>query len=446
MLPVTNLLNYVKKNHLFNPGDRLLAAVSGGRDSVLLVHLLKQAGIGFGIAHCNFQLRTEEADAEQQFTKNLANTLGAPFYTHNFDTKSYAREQGISTQMAARDLRYAWFEELRAGFNYDYIAVAHHQNDSIETILLNLTRGTGIAGMHGILPKNGLIVRPMLFLSREEVDDIVDQEHIAYLDDSSNSTSKYARNKIRLEVIPKLKELNPKLEETFEKNIAHFMDLEQLLQSQLEKLKQNLFSNEGEDIHISIIGLKNLHPKQLLLFGLFNAYGFTGENINDLISAFDKHSGRRFESPGYLLVLDRDRLILTKRNREVIKSVLIKENDHEVEYAGYTLNVLHDDSPLIVSGNPLAVSVDATGLIFPLTLRSWAEGDHFYPLGMGGRKKLSDFFVNQKVPLHQKQQIPVLVNGNGDIIWLGGYRLDERYKVSEHTKKVIIFELYKLHI
>ena len=446
MLPVHNLLNFVKKNHLFNPGDRLLAAVSGGRDSVLLVHLLKQAGINFGIAHCNFQLRANEAEAEQQFTKNLADTLAVPFHTINFDTQNYARQHGISTQMAARNLRYTWFEDVRIGFKYDYIAVAHHQNDSVETILLNLTRGTGIAGMHGILPKNGLIVRPMLFLLREEVDEIIEKENIPYMEDSSNTSSKYARNKIRHEVVPKLKELNPKLEETFRKNISHFTELEQLLQSQLQKLKSELFIDKGDDIYIMLYGLKNLYPQRLLFSGLFIEYGFTREVIDDVISCLDKNPGRSFESPGYLLVLDRDQLILTKRNRKVIKPILINQGDHDVEYPGYRLNILHDDSPLIVSGNPLAVSVDVERLVFPLTLRSWLEGDYFFPLGMRGRKKLSDFFVSQKIPLHQKQQIPVLISGNGDIMWVGGYRLDERYKVSEHTKKVIIFELYKLHI
>jgi tRNA(Ile)-lysidine synthase len=446
MLPVQRLKNFIDQHHLFSPESRLLVAVSGGRDSVLLTHLLKKAGFEFGIAHCNFQLRGSESNAEQDFTAGLAKKLDVPFYTTNFDTKDYANQHGISIQMAARELRYQWFEEIRHSFDYDYIAVAHHQNDSVETILLNLTRGTGIAGMHGILPKNGSIVRPLLFLSRDEVDSIIISENVEYVEDSSNASVKYARNKIRHEVIPALKELNPKLEQTFEHNMQRFRELEELLNIQTKKLRNELFIEYAGDIHIALAAIKTLQPQRLLLYELLNTYGFAETVIDDVIASLDKHSGRTFESPGYLLVLDRDKLILTKRQVTHTQVVLIEQNTHELNYGGYKLILLHDDSPLIIRDNPMATSVDADLLIYPLTLRKWAEGDYFFPLGMQGRKKLSDFFVNEKVPLHVKDTVPVLVNGNNDIVWLGGYRPDDRYKVSADTKKVIIFELYKLNI
>lgn len=445
MLPVQSFLNFIAQNQLFTLNDRLLVAVSGGRDSVVLAHLLKQAGFNFGIAHCNFQLRIDEAQAEQAFTSQLAAALNVPFHTISFDTQTYARQNGISTQMAARHLRYTWFEQIRLEHAYTYIAVAHHQNDSVETILLNLTRGTGIAGMHGILPQNGHIVRPLLFLSREDINSIVKQNDLQFMEDSSNASSKYARNKIRHQVIPCLKELNPRLEQTFDRNMERFRELELLLKHQLAQLEPQLMIPIGHEIHLDIQSVKNLYPQRLLLYGLLNPYGFSERVIGDLIASLDKHPGRTFESPGFALLLDREKLILSKRPIQP-EPVFIHQNDHEVTYAQFRLTLLRDDSPLIIRDNPMALSVDADELSFPLVLRSWQEGDYFYPLGMKGKKKLSDFFVNEKIPLHQKTQIPILVNGNGDVIWVAGYRPDERYKVSEHTEKVIIFELYKLNL
>jgi len=346
--------------------------------------------------------------------------------------------------MAARQLRYQWFEQVRQQQGYDVIALAHHQNDAIETILLNLTRGTGIAGLHGILPKNGMLVRPLLFLNREEIQNIVDASHLAYVEDSSNSSAKYARNKIRLEVIPKLKDLNPALEHTFEKNLEHFRDLELLLERHIILIKKRLFILNGDSIYLPLDVIKKLEPKRLLLFKLLQEYGFNETIIDDLISALDKHSGRVFETPGYKLILDRERLILTKRSLHEHRETMIGEHDHEVSFGRYKLFVLHDDSGLIIKNNPMAASIDADLLIYPLTLRPWRQGDQFYPLGMKTRKKLSDFFIDQKVPLHEKEEIPLLVNGNSDIIWIGGYRPDERYKVSDNTKKVAIFELNKI--
>jgi tRNA(Ile)-lysidine synthase len=443
MLPVNRFNQFITKNQLFDSNSVVLAAVSGGMDSVLMAHLLAAAGYKFSIAHCNFQLRGADAVSDQAFCHRLAQQLNVNFHTINFDTEAYANQHKISIQMAARQLRYQWFEQLRSQHNYTSIALAHHQNDAIETILLNLTRGTGIAGLHGILPKNGKLVRPMLFLQRQEIEILIADQHIAYVEDSSNASVKYARNKIRLEVVPRLKELNPALEETFEHNLQRFRELEVLLQQ--EVLRQQQFIEEhGDERHMSIEAVKNMNPQRLLVFTMLKPYGFNEEHVDSIINSLDKHAGRIFETANYTLFLDRSKLILKKKAGEALQQFLINEGSTELVYGNYRLTLLHDDSPLIVKNNPLSISVDADLLIYPLAVRPWQPGDYFHPLGMIGKQKLSDFFVHQKVPLHQKSEIPVLVNGNNEVIWIGGYRLDERYKVSDNTKKVTIFELYKL--
>ena len=444
MLPVKRFLDFIEQNKLFGPADKVLAAVSGGMDSVLMARLLKAAGFNFAIAHCNFQLRGDEADADEAFVYNLASELNIPIHSIKFDTKKYAADHKISIQMAARELRYQWFREISQQHGYAVIALAHHQNDAIETILLNLNRGTGIAGMHGILPKNGTLVRPLLFLNRDEIADIIKTGHFKYVEDSSNASTKYARNKLRLEVIPKLKELNPTLEDTFEHNLKHFRGLEMLLEQKLAELRKDLFVLHDDEVRIPISEVKKLHPQQLLFFGLLQEYGFNETTIDDIISALEKHPGRVFESGNYTLVLDRQELILSKKQSGRTADVKINTGDHEAHYGHYKLNILHDDSPLIIKNNPLAASIDTDLLIYPLTLRAWQQSDYFYPFGMKVKKKLSDFFIGQKIPLHEKKQVPLLINGNGDIIWIGGYRPDNRYKVSTKTKKVTIFELYKL--
>ncbi|PAW92237.1 tRNA lysidine(34) synthetase TilS [Mucilaginibacter sp. MD40] len=444
MLPVKRFVEFIEQNRLFTPACKILAAVSGGMDSVLMAHLLKAAGYNFAIAHCNFTMRGADADADELFTRELSKTLGVNYYATRFATKQYADENKLSVQMAARDLRYQWFQQLSSQHGFDTIALAHHQNDTIETILLNLTRGTGIAGMHGILPKNGNLTRPMLFLSRDEIQSIITTEGLTYVEDASNASVKYARNKLRHLVVPVLKELNPNLEATFENNLRNFRDMELLLDMHVKQITEELLSVQGDELRINIERVNSLVPKRLLLYKLLQPYGFTESIVDDLIPALNKHAGRSFKSPGYLLVVDREELIITPLSHKPQEAVSINQKDKSVDGMDYRMHILHDDSPLIIKDNPMAVSVDADKLVYPLTVRGWQQGDSFKPLGMRTRQKLSDFFIHQKVPLHAKNHIPLLINGNGDIVWIGGYRLHDDYKVSNTTKKVTIFELYKI--
>ncbi len=444
MLPLALFNAFAQQNSLFTRQTKIIAAVSGGMDSVLMARLLHAAGLDFVIAHCNFQLRGDEALRDQSFCQQLAANLAVPFHTINFDTTQYAATHKISIQMAARDMRYTWFEELRLQLGYDVIALAHHQNDTIETILLNLTRGTGIAGLHGIRPKVGNLVRPMLFLSRDEVMAIVKANKIDFVEDSSNASVKYARNKIRHEVVPKLKELNPNLENTFQEHLQHFAELEQLLEMQLENLRSKLFIKHQQEIHIPIKSLQDLKPQNLLIFGLLKPFGFNVTSVNDLIDSLGKHAGRKFEATDFNIILDRDKVILSPVKTDGNRTVTIDEQTDRTKFGSNHFDITHTILPYEIVNNSNIAAIDAELLSYPLSIRTWQQGDYFYPLGMKTRKKLSDFFIGQKVPLHHKDQVPVLVNGNGDIIWVAGFRVDNRYKITPGTKKISIFELTEL--
>ncbi len=441
MEALSRLQSFIKQHALFLKEESVLLAVSAGRDSVLMARLFKAAGFRFGIAHCNFNLRGEESELDERFTEELADELDVPFYTHRFDTMEYASANHISVQMAARDLRYEWLENIRE-FDFQYIAVAHHQNDAIETMLLNLTRGTGISGLHGILPKKGKLIRPLLFLSRDEIDELVQKEAYAYREDSSNLSVKYSRNKLRLEVIPVLKELNPALEQTFEANRKRFAELEILLDLRVQEIRERLFIQLADDeFEISIAELKKLNPLSTLLYSLFHPYGFRETVLNDLAHAWDGKPGKVFHSAGYQLLLDRGRIILSRINEDKTEDVLLESTTSNCIWNKQKFECkIAPFNEFELNKNENIAQLDYDLLSFPLKLRTWKNGDYFQPLGLKQKKKLSDFFVDRKISLNHKKDIGVLENSNGDILWLAGLRVDERYKVSPNTKKVFILE------
>lgn len=442
MLPLQNFKAYISKHSLFTPKDKILLAVSGGKDSVLMAHLFKLSGFKFGIAHCNFNLRADESERDETFVKMLAASLDVPFHVTHFKTAAFAARHKVSTQMAARTLRYQWFEEIRASGQYEVTALAQHQDDAIETILLNLTRGTGIAGLHGILPKRDKLVRPLLFLSASEIAVLVAEHHIDFVEDSSNQSAYYARNKIRLNVIPHLKEINPGLEETFQHNIQRFADTELVLQNVVSSLKEQILKEKTGGFYLSIADVKALNPQHLLLFEILRPFNFTEPVIAELLSGLDKQSGTAFYSTSHQVIVDRRNLVINplKKENRTSPNLVVSAHDQAVSFFGRQI-LMSSSSEVQFERNKNKAYVDAAKLIFPLVLRSRRQGDKFKPIGMNGYKKLSDFFIDEKVTLSDKDYVPILVNGNGEIIWVAGWRQDDRYKLTERTEKVTIFEL-----
>jgi tRNA(Ile)-lysidine synthase len=440
MLALQYFKDHISSNALFSEGDKVLLAVSGGRDSVLMAHLFKLSGYHFGIAHCNFGLRADESQRDESFVRMLAATLDVPFHVTHFKTKAYAAANKVSTQMAARTLRYDWFEEIRLEHHYEVIALAQHQDDVVETVLLNLTRGTGIAGLHGILHKRDKLIRPMLFLSRTEIDELIDGNNLDYVEDSSNLSDGYARNKIRHHVVPFLKEINPNLGQTFQHNVRRFAETEQVLQNTVAALKAEILIQKEHSWHLSIAKIKALLPQHLLLYELLRPFGFSEAVVAELLLSMDKQSGTAFYSSTHRLVIDREDLIADLLSNGDQPVVFIHQYDHTIALPGQQVLISSAEPPFFEKARNKAF-VDAVKLIYPLLIRSWQPGDKFSPIGMKTFKKLSDFFIDEKVPLSEKERVPLLINGNGEVIWVGGMRQDDRYKITAATKKAVIFEL-----
>ncbi len=438
---LNRLQQYIIEQNLFQVNEKILLAVSGGKDSVLMAHLFNKLGYSFSIVHCNFGLRKSESDRDEEFVKKLATEFKVSFYSKKFDTEAYAQNNRISIQMAARELRYQYFENVRKENQYYKIAIAQHQNDAIETVLLNLVRGTGIAGLHGIMSNRGYIIRPLMCFNQTEIQDLIKEFHISFVEDSSNASSKYMRNYIRHKVIPELKTLNQNLEETFNTNIKYFNQLEVFLQQQVHQIEEKLFICEGSEIRISIKELKALQPIELLVYELFKAFGFNSSMVASFIKVLDSQAGKQFLTQTHHILIDRDYVfvkhLMDINNEECDWPIEANSISFQQKYfSRYEVETLSD---LKLPKNKMIA--DASKLIYPLKLRMWKIGDSFIPFGMKKSKKLSDFFVGEKLSVFDKAQVLILVNGNGEIIWVCGKRSDERYKVESNTKKIIIFDM-----
>lgn len=433
-------LEFIKKEKLFSPSHKILLAVSGGVDSTIMCELFHKAGFRFGIVHCNFNLRGQESDGDEIFVKELAAHYDSEFHFEQFETKSYAHKKGISIQMAARELRYTFFESVRRKFNYDYIATAHHKSDVMETMLLNLSRGTGISGLHGILPKRENIIRPLLFASREEIARFAVDNRIPFREDSSNREEKYKRNLVRNKIIPVLKSINPDLENSFYESALRVRDAEKLLLDFVTEFRKKNVSVKKNATHISINAVTSLPGGETILFELLKPFGFTSDVVEQIYESVKSTSGKQFLSPTHRLIRDRKNFIVTSLAEHSQVSKEIKKIPAEINFNEEIISfTVRDRGKFSIPKTSTVCCVDYDKLKFPLLIRSWREGDSFVPLGMKHKRKVSDFLIDKKIPLHEKEKVKV-VESNKEIICLTGLRINDRFKVTEKTKKILVVE------
>ena len=439
-----NLIAFINKQKLFNKHHKIVVAVSGGIDSIALCYLLYNAGFSIAIAHCNFRLRGKESDEDEIFVKKIAQKLKIPFFLAHFNTKNYSESKGISIQMAARDLRYAWFEEIRKKNNYDYIAIAHHGDDEIETFFINLIRGTGLAGFHGIKPKMGKIVRPLMYSNRKEIEEFVKKNKIKYREDSSNASLKYIRNKVRHELIPFFKKINPEIEKTIHVEINRIRQVEQEFLKIVEEQKLAIVTKENKLLKINIEKLIALENRELYLYEFLKPYGFSGDIIHQISDSLTRESGKKYFSSSHRIIKDRSSLILSGENQVLTQSFKINKSTKKIENPiCLQLKSIPYTSQFSIRKENNFAMIDLDKLSFPLILRNWEAGDYFHPFGMKGKKKLSDFFTDLKLSLYDKENSWLLCNKNGDIIWVVGYRISEKYKISTKTKNIYFVEKIK---
>ncbi len=414
---------------------RVLLAVSGGLDSVVLAELAYRANLDFALAHVNFGLRDAESDGDEDFVKILAERYGRPFFTKKMETKAFAQTHGLSTQLAARKLRYAWFDELLDAHGFNYLATAHHRDDALETLLLNLIRGAGLAGLAAIPARNGRIIRPLLAASREEIAQFAAKNGLAWREDRSNATDDYPRNFIRHRVLPLLRELNPNLTETAGQTLDQLAAARRLLEKSVEAVRQAVWRTDGDAIFLALESLRQTPEPLLVLHELLRPLGFRYRQSAAIWAAAGGQPGKTFFSQIHTLTVDRHALVITP-NRAVANEVFLIENpEGALQTPDFQLQFSFAETP-VFEKSPAVACFDFEKLTFPLRLRRWQPGDWLCPLGMGGkRKKVSDLLVDLKVPRPLKNRVWVLISGS-EIAWVVGHRLDERFRVTDATRRV----------
>ncbi|MFB9864032.1 tRNA lysidine(34) synthetase TilS [Rufibacter immobilis] len=431
------VLQYINSHALATSETKILAAVSGGLDSVVLADVLHRLKLPFAIFHCNFGLRGEESDADELFVRKLAKQYNVPFYSEQFQTQAFADQEGISIQMAARTLRYQWFEQMRQQLGYDVIATAHHQSDALETVLLNLVRGTGLAGLHGILPKNGQLIRPLLGLTKDDLYDWLVTKRLIWREDSSNESRKYNRNLVRHEVIPVLKQLNPNLEETFTQTLERLQGAEAVFRASFSQIKAKTQREENGVVYLSIAPLQESPAPVVLLHELLKPFHFSYAQAQEIAAAWQGLAGKTFASPTHVLVKDREDLVITPKPLEQFGSVLLPEGVAELRFGPYLAKIAAKPAQgYKVPRSKDVAALDADLVKFPLKLRPWKQGDWFIPLGMNGKKKVSDLLIDRKIPANLKPDVWVLVS-DASLTWVIGQQLDNRFKVTENTQHIL---------
>lgn len=434
-----DLRRFVCKYGLFSPDQKLLLAISGGVDSVVMGRLMVELGQPFDVAHCNFGLRGAASDGDEAFVKDLAAEWKATCFATSFDTASYAADKGLSIQMAARELRYGFFEEVKVKNHHIRIATAHHVNDALETMLLNLSHGTGFRGLAAITPARGHFVRPMLAFTGEEIRQIAQKLGITWREDASNAKDDYERNKLRHKVVPVLEELNPSLAGTLKDTLARLWAADSVLAGELRKWEETHLSEKDGYFELA---LGKEQTSYFVYESLKQRTGMNYKTFEQLEAAIVAgQSGKLFLTDNHSINLDRGRLIMSKRQEGVqLESVWVQEGDATVAFPLGRLQCSHGEAPVAIERSANVALLDAGKLEFPLELRPWREGDSFVPLGMKGQKKISDFMIDAKIPVNLKGRVYVLLSA-GRVVWVVGKRIDDRFKITDATRKAYRIEL-----
>lgn len=420
---------YIAEKHLFTLSDRVLVALSGGADSVALLRVLLVLGYRCEAAHCNFHLRGEESDRDERFVRELCRGLGVTLHVTHFDTAVYASQHRVSIEMAARELRYAWFERLRAERGMAVIAVAHHRDDSVETFLLNLVRGAGINGLKGITPHNGSVVRPLLEVDRRDILAYLHHLHQDYVTDSTNLQDEYLRNKIRLNILPMLRELNPSVSAGIAETSRRLADVALIYNKEIEEGKNRVMTQDG---HILIPRLMEEVAPAALLFEILHPLGFHSVQVGDVFRSLSAQSGKRFVSAEWELLRDRTELLIRP-----LQQGDGEWSEHLPRLATETLDITPD---FMIPKDKDTACLDADKVTEPLTVRKWQPGDKFVPFGMKGKKKVSDYLTDRKFSLFQKESQYVVCSGDR-IVWLVGERSDDRFRLTEDSRRALVIRV-----
>lgn len=430
---------YIENKQLLTNNEKVIVGLSGGADSMALLHILLQLGYNCIAAHCNFHLRGEESGRDEDFAKAFCHKNNIEYQSVSFDTYAYMDEKSISLEMAARELRYNWFEEISNKYKGSKIAIAHHRDDSVETILINLIRGSGIRGLTGIPPENGKIIRPLLCLSRFEILNYLKENNIPFVEDSTNNEDIYTRNKIRLKILPLLEEINPSVKQTIQQTGEYLSEVEQIYSTQISSIINEVF--DGKNINIE--KLKQHQEGKTILFEILHPYGFNSDNISRIFEATDSTSGKIFYAKNYRLIKDREYFILEKQKSVKLSELYtIEEGIISIkEPVSIDIKTLSYDNNFSIAKDKNIIYVDKEKLTFPLVIRKWKHGDSFIPFGMNGRKKISDYFTDNKFSIPQKENTWLLCTSKDEIIWIVGERADNRFKITDRTVDILQIEL-----